>query len=248
MLSKKLEQTLHNALNLATEKGHEYATLEHLLLALTDDTDARAVMRASGVDLPILREDLIKYLDEELADLKLPDIKESKPTTGFQRVLQRAAIHVQSSGREEVTGANVLIALFSERESHAVYFLGKHEMTRFDAVNYVSHGIAKVEGESNFHTAAAEDSEVEAENEEVKTGRDALKAYCVDLNQRARDGKIDVLIGRENEVNRTVQILCRRSKNNPLYVGDPGVGKTAIAEGLANASLMGMCPMCCQRL
>ena len=233
MLSKKLETTLHNALNLATEKGHEYATLEHLLFALTADDDARAVMRACGVDVTILREDVTNYLEEDLDDLKVDDVKESKPTTGFQRVLQRAAIHVQSSGREEVTGANVLIALFSERESHAVYFLGKQEMTRFDAVNYVSHGIAKVEGEGEFFTSPAEGSEVEDENEEVKGGKDALKAYCVNLNEQAKRGKIDTLIGRELEVNRTIQILCRRSKNNPLYVGDPGVGKTAIAEGLA---------------
>jgi len=233
MLSKKLEQTLHNALNIATQKEHEYATLEHLLMALTKDADALSVMRACGVDVSILREELEEYLDKELDDLKSESVDESKPTTGFQRVLQRAAIHVQSSGREEVTGANVLIALFSERESHAVYFLGKQEMTRFDAVNYVSHGIAKVEGEGDFHTLPAEDSEVDAENESVKGGKDALKAYCVNLNHKAEKGKIDTLIGRDSEVNRTVQILCRRSKNNPLYVGDPGVGKTAIAEGLA---------------
>lgn len=231
MLSRNLEQTLHRALSIANERHHEYATLEHLLLALTDDQDAMAVLRSCGIALPDLREQLNHYLEHELSYLIDRNAEESKPTTAFQRVLQRAAIHVQSSGREEVTGANVLVALFSERESHAVYFLQEQDMTRFDAVNYISHGIAKVPGQSEGRTP--EGAREESEEKTVKTGREALDSYCVNLNEKAKRGKIDPLIGREKEIDRTVQILCRRSKNNPLYVGDPGVGKTAIAEGLA---------------
>ncbi|MDB5361715.1 MAG: clpA [Rhodospirillales bacterium] len=237
MLSRNLEKTLHRALAYANERRHEYATLEHLLLSLTEDQDAVAVLRACTVDVDKLRRDLAGYVDNELASLISPHVEDAKPTASFQRVLQRAAIHVQSSGREEVTGANVLVAMFAERESHAVYFLQEQEMTRFDAVNYISHGIAKAPGRSETRRVqGAEEERVEGgggEKSNAKRGHDALDAYTVNLNKKAKSGKIDPLIGRESEVDRTIQILCRRSKNNPLYVGDPGVGKTAIAEGLA---------------
>jgi ATP-dependent Clp protease ATP-binding subunit ClpA len=232
MLSPNLEQTLRRALAYANDRRHDYATLEHLLLALVDDQDAIAVMRACNVDVERLRRDLSDYVDNQLGNIVGTHHNEAKPTAGFQRVLQRAAIHVQSSGREEVTGANILVALFSERESHAVFFLQEQEMSRLDAVNYISHGIAKAPGRSETRRVRGADPEAEA-NGGVKTGSDALEAYCVNLNQKAKDGRIDPLIGREAEVNRTIQVLCRRTKNNPLYVGDPGVGKTAIAEGLA---------------
>lgn len=231
MLSRNLEQTLHKALAVANEHHHEYATLEHLLFALSEDQDAMAVLRSCGIDLADLRDQLAVYIENELTYLVNTEAEEAKPTTAFQRVLQRAAIHVQSSGREEVTGANVLVALFSERESHAVFFLQEQDMTRFDAVNYISHGIAKVPTQSD--TGRTPKGVDETEDRSIKSGQEALDAYCVDLNQKARDGKIDPLIGRDKEVERAIQVLCRRSKNNPLFVGDPGVGKTAIAEGLA---------------
>ncbi len=232
MLSRNLEQSLHRALNHANMRNHEFSTLEHLMLSLTDDQDCVAVLRACGIDIEKLKQDLVQYIDNELQNLVHPDANEAQPTPSFQRVLQRAAIHVQSSGRDEVTGANVLVAMFSERDSHAVYFLQEQDMTRFDAVNYISHGIAKVPGEGEeIHVQGAEDDF--EEEEPIKKGREALDAYCVNLNKKAAEGKIDPLIGRDHEVERTIQVLCRRSKNNPLYVGDPGVGKTAIAEGLA---------------
>src|SRR6516165_3250576 len=232
--SRGLEQSLHRALALANERHHEYATLEHLLLALIEDQDAAAVMRACNVDLEKLRRSLIAYLESELENLVSDGNEDSKPTAGFQRVIQRAVIHVQSSGREEVTGANVLVAIFAERESHAAYFLQEQDMTRYDAVNYISHGIAKRPGMSEARPVrgAEEDTDTTTGDETKKKG-DALQAYCVNLNKKAADGKIDPLIGRESEVQRTIQVLCRRQKNNPLLVGDPGVGKTAIAEGLA---------------
>ncbi|MCJ2044789.1 ATP-dependent Clp protease ATP-binding subunit ClpA [Methylobacterium sp. J-078] len=238
--SRSLEQALHRALALAGERRHEYATLEHLLLALVDDQDAAAVMRACNVEVDTLKRSLVEYVDTELSNLIGDGRQDAKPTAGFQRVIQRAVIHVQSSGREEVTGANVLVAIFAERESHAAYFLQEQDMTRYDAVNYISHGIAKRPGASEAKPVrGAEDEPVaerpsgeEGDNRAKKKG-DALEAYCVNLNKKARDGRIDPLIGREAEVQRTIQILCRRQKNNPLLVGEPGVGKTAIAEGLA---------------
>ncbi|MFN4091778.1 MAG: ATP-dependent Clp protease ATP-binding subunit ClpA [Brevundimonas sp.] len=233
--SRPLEETLHRAVHYANERRHEYATLEHLLLALIDDPDAGNVMRACNVDLPALKAALTLYVDNDLAALATADGDDAKPTAGFQRVIQRAVIHVQSSGREEVTGANVLVAIFSERESHAAYFLQEQDMTRYDAVNFIAHGIAKKggSGETRPVRASGQSPEDADDAAAVKSGGEALEAYCVDLNEKSRKGKVDPLIGRHAEVERAIQILCRRTKNNPLLVGEPGVGKTAIAEGLA---------------
>ena len=227
--SSILEETIHRALTLATDRKHELATLEHLLLALLEDKDAIAVITACDVDIEPLRADVKNYLDEDLSSLRIEDFEEARPTAGFHRVIQRAVIHVQSSGREEVTGANALVALFAERESHAVYFLQERDMTRYDVVNYISHGISK-SGDSvpKKSTGGTED----IEEDETKQ-KDPLQEYTVNLNQKASDGDIDPLIGRDDEVERCIMVLSRRRKNNPLLVGDPGVGKTAIAEGIA---------------
>ncbi len=240
--SKSLEEGMRRSLELASERNHEYATLEHLLLALTEDEDASEVMRACAVDLDLLRENLLQYIDVDLAGLAVEGNYECKPTAGFERVVRRAVIHVRSSNRSEVTGANVLVALFAERESHAAYFLQQQDMNRYDAVNYISRGIAK---RPDLAQEREGDRVVWSEGGEgIAPGQssEALESYCENLNQKAREGLIDPLVGRTAELRRTFQILCRRRKNNPLYVGDSGVGKTALAEGLANYIVAGKAP------
>ncbi|MDQ1899712.1 ATP-dependent Clp protease ATP-binding subunit ClpA [Paracoccus sp. WLY502] len=234
--STSLEQAIHQALALANEHRHELATLEHLLLALTEEPDAVKVMRACNVDLDELRKLLIDFIEDDLSTL-ITDVEgsEAVPTAAFQRVIQRAAIHVQSSGRQEVTGANVLVAIFAERESNAAFFLQEMDMTRYDAVNFIAHGVAKNPSFNENRKVVGSDEPEQKQAEAAPESKDetALGKYCVDLNAKSKKGDVDPLIGREAEVERAIQVLCRRRKNNPLLVGDPGVGKTAIAEGLA---------------
>jgi len=240
-LTPSLERALERALTSANERDHEYATLEHLLLALVDDEDAAEVMRACKVDLDKLRSDLARYIDEELQSLVVENrTGEVMPTAAFQRVVQRAILHVESSGRDQVTGANLLVSIFSERESHAAYFLKEQDMSRYDAVNYISHGQAKKPGMSQSRRVRGANENVDEDS--GKSDTEALDNYCVNLNQKALDGKVDPLIGRDKELKRCIEVLCRRSKNNPLLVGDPGVGKTAIAEGLAKLIVDGEAP------
>ncbi|MDH3317547.1 MAG: ATP-dependent Clp protease ATP-binding subunit ClpA [Gammaproteobacteria bacterium] len=229
MLSKELELTLNSAFREAREKRHEFMTVEHLLLALLDNPAASKVLKACGAEIDKLRDELTEYLGESTPVLPIKDDRETQPTLGFQRVLQRAVFHVQSSGKKEVTGANVLVAIFGERESQAVYFLNRQNITRLDIVNYISHGISKVHDNEDADAFAPAEEEKLSES----SSKSPLEAYAINLNQQALLGKIDPLIGRRDEIQRTVQILCRRRKNNPLYVGEAGVGKTAMAEGLA---------------
>ncbi|MCC4595579.1 ATP-dependent Clp protease ATP-binding subunit ClpA [Xanthomonas campestris pv. phormiicola] len=240
MFSKDLEQTIGQCYKRAREARHEFMTVEHLLLALLDNPSAQAVLKACGADTERLRGELEQAIEASVSRLAEDDGRDTQPTLGFQRVLQRAVYHVQSSGKKEVTGANVLVAIFGEKDSHAVYFLNQQDITRLDIVNYLSHGIAKLgeEGES----PAPSDGEAKGEAAEGEPKGDALAEYASNLNEQARNGRIDPLVGRADEIERTIQVLCRRRKNNPLYVGEAGVGKTAIAEGLAKRIVEGSVP------
>lgn len=243
MLSKELETTLNLAFKEARDKRHEFMTVEHLLLALLDNSAASNVLRSCGADVERLRQDLQTFVDETTPLIPSTEAhRETQPTLGFQRVLQRAVFHVQSAGKEEVTGANVLAAIFSEQESQAVYFLKQENITRLDVVNFISHGISKVEEPREMDEPNEMDQPLEQENGHEAVAKSPLESYAVNLNVLAKQGKIDPLIGRSSELERTVQILCRRRKNNPLYVGEAGVGKTAIAEGLAKAIVEGKVP------
>jgi ATP-dependent Clp protease ATP-binding subunit ClpA len=243
MLSKELETTLNLAFKEARDKRHEFMTVEHLLLALLDNSAASNVLRSCGADVERLRQDLQTFVDETTPLIPSTEAhRETQPTLGFQRVLQRAVFHVQSAGKEEVTGANVLAAIFSEQESQAVYFLKQENITRLDVVNFISHGISKVEEPREMDEPNEMDQPLEQDNGHEAVAKSPLESYAINLNALAKQGKIDPLIGRSSELERTVQILCRRRKNNPLYVGEAGVGKTAIAEGLAKAIVEGKVP------
>jgi ATP-dependent Clp protease ATP-binding subunit ClpA len=237
MFSKDLELSISQAYHTARSKRHEFLTVEHLLLAMLDNHSARGVLDACGVDIKLLGHELGQILDETIPVLSAGDQRDTQPTVGFQRVLQRALYHVQSAERKEVLGANVLVAMFGEKDSHAVYLLSKQDLSRLDVVNFIAHGIAKKEGETPDPSMTGERPEAQGED-----GKSALSAYATNLNERARADKIDPLIGRALEVERTIQILCRRRKNNPLYVGESGVGKTALAEGLALRIVEGEVP------
>ena len=238
MLSSELEYCLNEAFQQARTKRHEYMTVEHLLLAIVDVPTVTEILKGCGADLPRLRRDLEQFIDESTPRLAEGSAQDVQPTLGFQRVLQRAVFHVQSSGKKEVRGENVLVAIFGEKQSHAVYLLGLQDVTRLDVVNFISHGLSKLRDE----TGAPKGQAGEGEDGEGDANGSALDNYAANLNKRAREGKIDPLIGRELEVERTIQILCRRRKNNPLYVGEAGVGKTAIAEGLAKMIVEGKVP------
>ena len=243
MFSKDLEQTIGQCYKRAREARHEFMTVEHLLLALLDNPSAQGVLRACGADSERLRGELAQAIEASVSRLADDDGRDTQPTLGFQRVLQRAVYHVQSSGKKEVAGANVLVAIFGEKDSHAVYYLNQQDVTRLDVVNYISHGIARLGEESEGGNAPAPgEGEAKPEAGEGEAKGDALAEFASNLNDQARSGRIDPLVGRADEIERTIQVLCRRRKNNPLYVGEAGVGKTAIAEGLARRIVEGDVP------